>query len=202
MVGTSATATTLGRRGRPTRPGPWWLAGRLGLIVVSVWLVFRLLIDAYSAVEAAMVVGGLRLVGSAGVRRFGEQIIVDRSDGRTFVANIGPLCSSLGLVLVFAAVAILGDTGNARQRRRAFALAAGTVVMCNLLRMAATVGIGISRGPAALESFHDGLATTFAVAFISVALTLFVRSLPMFRPVPTDGVSAARSHWPRRRDRR
>jgi exosortase/archaeosortase family protein len=197
-MGTSMIATAARVRSRPARKGWRTLAAQVGLIVASVWMAFRLLIDAWSSLEAAIVVGSLRLAGWHAAHRYGDQILVDRSGGRSFVANIGPLCSSLGLVLAFAAVAIVGDRGNARQRRRAFFMAAGIVVVCNLLRMTVTVAVGIGHGPAALESFHDGAATMFAVAFILVSSAVFVWSLPMFRLRPTDRAPAVRTRRLRR----
>ena len=153
---------------------------RFVIAATSVWVCFELAIDRWRALEAGVVVAVLRLLDVAGVQRVGDQILVVSGAGHTFSADIGPLCSSLGIVLAFGASAGLVATGDPRQRLRAFVIGAAIVVTCNLVRIGATVVVGVESGPGAIEPFHDGIATWFAVAFVLTSLGLFVTRLPGF----------------------
>ncbi|MCU1360760.1 MAG: hypothetical protein JWN99_2049 [Ilumatobacteraceae bacterium] len=168
-------------------------AARLAAVVATVWIGFTLLIGAWRAAEAWVVVAGLGAFGVHSASRVGHQIVVTRADDSMFLANIGPLCASLGIVLLFGAIAVFAVSGDRRQRVRAFVRGAGIVVVCNLIRISSTVLMGLWKGPAALESFHDGLATGFAVVFVLTGCALFAFSLP---PVSRSG------RWPQLSRRR
>ncbi len=173
-----------------TPPGADGPARRVAVVALRlvaaagvVWIGFLLLIDRWRAGEAAVVVAGLGVVGVHTAQRLGDQIVVVAPGGPSFLTDIEPLCSSLGVVLAFAAVAAIVATGDRRRRLRAAAIGAGIVVVCNLVRMTATVLVGVWEGPGEIEPFHDGIATAFAVVFVLTALALFVGTLcPPRRP--------------------
>lgn len=148
-------------------------------VVTSVWIGFVVLIDRWRGIEASVVVAALRLLGVHAASRIGDQIVVHRPNGTVFLANIEPLCSSLGIVLLFGAMAAFAVAGARRRRARAFALGACVIVVCNLVRIGATVSVGLWKGPGTLEVFHDGLATGFAVLFVLVGCAVFAFSLPV-----------------------
>jgi exosortase/archaeosortase family protein len=142
-------------------------------------MAFSIVAGAWRAAEAAVVVTALRLFGVEGVERAGDQIVGRSAPGSLFLANVGPLCSSAGVVLLLGLLAVSTGRGEPRMRARAFARAALTVIVGNLVRIAATVAVGVWSGPLALERFHDGAATAFAVVFLVAGFGVFVQSLPI-----------------------
>ncbi|MBI5087923.1 MAG: hypothetical protein HZB15_03365 [Actinobacteria bacterium] len=154
------------------------VAMRAATASLGVLAAFSLLAGLWRSAEAAVVVAGLRVFGVGGVDRVGDQI-VGRSGPSLFLANIGPLCSSAGVVLLLGLLAVSTSRGEPRMRARAFARAALTVIVCNLVRIAATVAVGVRNGPLALEHFHDSAATAFAVMFLVVGFGVFVQALPI-----------------------
>ncbi|CAN5579491.1 hypothetical protein BH10ACT2_BH10ACT2_25620 [soil metagenome] len=151
---------------------------RVTAVAAATWVGFVLLIDDWRAAEASVVVNTLDALGITGATRFGAQIDVERANGASFLANIGPLCSSLGVVLLMSAIAIFAVRGSRRRRAAAVLRGAGVVIVCNLLRIGGTVVTGLRNGTVALDAFHDGLATAFAVLFVLGGFALFAFSLP------------------------
>lgn len=150
---------------------------RVVLATASVWVGFALAIDRWRSAEAAVAVAILRALGVDDAVRWGEQILVLGGTGRTFSADIGPWCSSLGVVLVLAVVAVLVVRGDRRRRVRAFVRGAAIVVACNSIRIVAAVLVGVHVGPGSIERFHDTIATAFAVGFVLAAFAAFVLTL-------------------------
>jgi exosortase/archaeosortase family protein len=167
------------------------IALRASAVVFTVWAGFVVLVDAWRAAEAVAVVAALHVIGVHGVERTGEQLYVHGGAVAPFLASIGPLCSSLGLVLGFGAVAMFAVAGDRRARWRSFALGSSIAVVCNLARMTATVYSGVRSGPAALERFHDGPATIVAVLFVVAACGAFALSLPSVSAGSTGGRPSA-----------
>ncbi|MGE0000285.1 MAG: exosortase/archaeosortase family protein [Ilumatobacteraceae bacterium] len=155
------------------------VAVRAAAAATAVLAAFSVLAGVWRSAEAAIVVTALRTFGVGDVDRFADQIVARSDAGPMFLADIGPLCSSAGVVLILGMLAVSTTRGEPRMRVRAFARGALTVVGCNLARIAMTVAIGVWRGPVALEHFHDGLATAFAVVFLVASFGVFVQSLPV-----------------------
>lgn len=120
----------------------------------------------------------LRLVGIGEPERAGDQILVLAGPGVPFSAEVGPWCSSFGVVLVLLAYTTIVATGDGGRRRRAFIRGAALVVIGNLVRIGATIVVGVTSGPGSIESFHDGLGTGFAVLYVLVGFAVFVGCLP------------------------
>jgi exosortase/archaeosortase family protein len=153
-----------------------------------VWIGASLFVERWQAAEAAVVVAFIRLWSDESVNRVGNQIVVLGGSGRTFSAHIEAWCSSFVLLALFGAYAAIVARGSHRRRWRAFALGAGTIVVGNLARIAATVWVGIWFGPGSIEGFHDGIAVWFAVAVVLAGFGLFVLELnPKYRPSLIDG---------------
>ncbi|MEO5901219.1 MAG: exosortase/archaeosortase family protein, partial [Ilumatobacteraceae bacterium] len=158
-----------------------------------VWACLTLFGHAWRAAEAGSVVLALHLLGGGNAQHLGDRILVASPGGATFLTNIEPWCSSLAIVATFAAVAAVMPTAP-RRRIRAFVVGAGIVVACNLMRMLATVLVGVWAGPGEIEPFHDGLATGFAVLFVLFALAAFVSILWPPRPASRRIGAATRSN--------
>jgi exosortase/archaeosortase family protein len=153
------------------------IVARLIAATAFVWAGFSMSVDRWRSGEATVVVWFLHFVGVDSPKRVGDQILVVAGVGHTFSVNIGWWCSSLGMVLAFGAFAMIVASGDRRRRWRAFGLGAGLIVSCNLVRIAATVLVGVRFGPGSIEAFHDGVATWFAVLFVLGGFGLFVSSL-------------------------
>ena len=134
------------------------------------WLVVAVFSGAWRQAEAIVVRWVLLAAGFGDVDRFGHELLATSTDGQRFSAAISPWCSTLALVTLFGVVAVVAPPGR---RLRAFGWASAIVVVGNIGRIVATVAIGVNRGPGAIESFHDGPATWFAVACLLAAMVVF-----------------------------
>jgi exosortase/archaeosortase family protein len=142
-----------------------------------VWIVSSLLGDRWRGIEAAAAVTVLRVLGVESVTRVGDQIFALGGEGHTFTANIGQWCSSMAIVATFAAFAGVVSRASRQRRWRAFRLGATVIIVGNLVRIVATVLVGVRFGPGSIEGFHDSIATWFAVVFVLGGFVLFVFSL-------------------------
>jgi len=80
-----------------------------------------------------------------------------------FRAIVTPSCSSIGSLLALGCLGVL-----ARRRRRALwatVAAMVTVAAGNILRIAASLGIGLVAGRASLVLFHDWVGSMFGFAY-------------------------------------
>ena len=173
-------STTTNAIGEDTRAASRiaWTAARVAIALGSVWGAFGLLSEWWRMAEAQLVVMTLRLVGIGEPERAGDQILVLGGPGMPFSAQVGPWCSSLGVVLVLLAYTTIVAAGDSGRRRRAFIRGAALVVIGNLVRIGATIVVGVTSGPGSIESFHDGLGAGFAVLYVLVGFAVFVGTLP------------------------
>lgn len=153
------------------------LIGRAAAAAIALYVGFTLSVGPWRTVEAALSLATLHLLGVDDATRWGDQIVLLGDPGRSFSADIGPWCSSAGVVLAFAAVATIVARGDRRRRARAFLRGSGVVVFANLVRIVATVCVGAWSGPQHIEHFHDSVATTFAVLFVLTGLAVFTTTL-------------------------
>ena len=161
-----------------------FISTRLVAAIALVQIGFATLLDGWRAMEAVIVVGALRWMGDADIHRFGHQLLATSRDGQPFSASIGPWCSSLGVVLVLAAVA---GTLVSGRRWRAFLIGSSAVIVGNLVRIIATMMVGLHNGPGAIEAFHDSYATWFAVMYTLASVALFAAVLaPARRALRSD----------------
>jgi exosortase/archaeosortase family protein len=124
-----------------------------------------------------LVRGVLHALGFGDVERYGHELLAVSRTGQRFSAAVSPWCSTLALVLVFGAGVVLAHPLPIRRRLRGFGCASAIVIVCNLARIVATIVVGVRRGPGAIESFHDGPATWFAVAYVLAAVAVFAAVL-------------------------
>jgi exosortase/archaeosortase family protein len=82
-----------------------------------------------------------------------------------FRVEVTPYCSSLVAILALAGIAWFVLPGPWLRRFCAFAAAAVLVVACNIVRIAASVWVGIRFGAGDLVLFHNWVGTLFALAY-------------------------------------
>jgi exosortase/archaeosortase family protein len=91
-----------------------------------------------------------------------------------FRAALTPYCSSLITVLALAAITMFVLRAPLWRRLSALAIAAAVIVCCNVLRIAASLLIGLHYGSASLVLFHDWVGTAFAMLYTMGGFFLLV----------------------------
>ena len=142
------------------------LAARAALAAVVAPAGWSVLADRWRATEAVIVRGLLRALGFGEVERYGHELFAVSRTGQRFSAAISPWCSTLALVLLFGAGLVVAHPLPIGRRLRGFGFASAIVIVGNFVRIVATIAVGVSRGPGAIETFHDGPATWFAVGYV------------------------------------
>jgi carbamoyl-phosphate synthase large subunit len=115
--------------------------------------------------EVDGVVGLLRLgTGKVSVVAHHSFQVLPRSQ-LPFRAHVTPFCSSLVSVLALASIALFLFRGPLLRRLLAFGAAAALIVGCNMVRIAASLAVGLSYGDQSLVLFHDWVGTIFGLAY-------------------------------------
>lgn len=83
--------------------------------------------------------------------------------GKPFQAVVTPTCSSLSSVLAIIGLGSLCP--RSRRRTAAVFAAAATVAAGNIVRIAASVAVGVAAGRGSLILFHDWVGSVFAFAY-------------------------------------
>ena len=91
------------------------------------------------------------------------QVLPDDADA--FRATLTPYCSSLISILALAAIAVCVLRGTLPRRLLALSAAATLVVACNILRVTASIWVGLEVGPGGLVLFHDWVGTIFGLLY-------------------------------------
>ena len=105
-----------------------------------------------------------------------------------FRAELTPFCSSLVSVLALGAIALFILRGPIIRRLSAFIIAATFVLLCNVIRVAASLYAGLRYGPSGLVLFHDWVGTIFGLAY-----TLLGFLLMLYLMLPNATVSIPRA---------
>ena len=82
-----------------------------------------------------------------------------------FRVEVTPYCSSLVAILALAGIAGFVLPGPRLRRLGAFAAASLLVLACNIVRIAASIWVGIRYGAGDLVLFHNWVGTLFALAY-------------------------------------
>ncbi len=154
-----------------------WLqvVARLAVTFGTVYFGFVLLLDPWRHGEANAVTSVLNVVGIDRVRGgFGNQVLVMPSDHHAFLASISPSCSALAAILAFGAIAMFLVRGEPRRRFLAFSGAALLIMVCNLLRIAMSIFVGLETSQHGLVVFHDWVGTAFGLLYVLGGFTLFL----------------------------
>ena len=129
---------------------------RLALTFTFVWVGFALFLDPWRRVEANGIAGIVHLFGTDRVSAgYANQLLVIPTGARPFFATISPSCSAIAAVLAFGAVTIFLVTGPVSRRVLAFVAASTFVVVCNLVRIAGSILVGLDSSSHGLVIFHD-----------------------------------------------
>jgi exosortase/archaeosortase family protein len=151
------------------------VVGRLALTFGAVYGGFLLLLNPWRYTEADVVTGVLNALGVDRVRGgYGNQILVMPSSNHPFLASISPSCSALAAVLAFGAIALFLVRGEPRRRFVAFLGAAGLVLVCNMVRIAMSIWVGLVTSEHGLVVFHDWVGTAFGLLYVLGGFTLFL----------------------------
>ena len=95
----------------------------------------------------------------------GTSIVVVPIHGLPFTVDVTPSCSALASILTLACLAtVLPRTTRAR-RLGALSAAIVTVALGNIVRIAASVGVGLVAGRSSLILFHDWVGSMFSFAY-------------------------------------
>lgn len=114
------------------------------------------------------------------------------SRGLAFRVQVTPYCSSLIAVLALGGIAGFILHGPLRLRLAAFAGAAALVVACNVVRIAASVWVGLRFGPGDLVLFHNWVGTLFALAYTLIGFLFMLYLMLPKRQETAEALEVAR----------
>ncbi|NUR63484.1 MAG: exosortase/archaeosortase family protein [Catenulispora sp.] len=167
------------------RPEPWRVFVRIGVLLAGTVFGFVLLQDRMRALETATTVDVLHLLGAGSVSRgYQASIVIGTGSHGTFAAVLTAPCSSLASLLALAGLAVLRPTAARGRLALAVAAALALVFLGNIVRITASVGVGLLVGPSALVLFHDWVGSLFAFAYTLGGFLLMLWFL-----LPRDGVA-------------
>lgn len=117
----------------------------------------------------------LLLGAGARVRMYGDHYfqVLPRDNG-AFRAQLTPFCSSLVPVLALAAIAVFILHGPPVRKTFAFVCAAVVVVLCNVLRVAGSIWVGLQVGARSMVLFHDWIGTLFGIGYTMLGFFLML----------------------------
>jgi exosortase/archaeosortase family protein len=115
----------------------------------------------------------------------GHAILALPKTGLAFRVQVTPYCSSLIAVLALGGIAGFILQGPLSRRMVAFAAAAALVVACNVVRIAASIWVGMRWGAGDLVLFHNWVGTLFALAYTLIGF-LFM----LYLMLPKEGEPA------------
>jgi carbamoyl-phosphate synthase large subunit len=144
--------------------------GRRALVTVvgAVALVvggFVLFESAMRRFEASAATALLHLAGAHNAQVFfGNSIQVYPTAHEPFRAVVTPSCSCIASLLALTALWLLSPRRDAR-RLAALPVALAVVTAGNILRIAASIAVGLVAGRASLVLFHDWVGTVFTFAY-------------------------------------
>ena len=134
---------------------------------------FLLLTGPMRTVEGDLVLGLLGYGGRISV--VGDHVFQVLPAGNdAFRASLTPYCSALIPILALAGIALCILRGNPVRRVVAFLVAGVLILTGNVLRIAASLWIGIEAGPGSLVLFHDWVGTLFALTYTLVGFFLML----------------------------
>jgi exosortase/archaeosortase family protein len=96
----------------------------------------------------------------------GSSIVVSPPHAAAFIAIVTPACSSLASALAIACLASVVPATTKRRRFGAAIVAVATVVAGNLLRISASLGVGLFAGSSSLVLFHDWAGSVFTYIYV------------------------------------
>ena len=168
---------------------------RIGLLLIVTAVVFLLAEQPMREFETTTTLDLLRGLGLHQVTRATPvSIAIDSRGGDAFAAELTPSCSSLASLLALIGLTVLRPPGPLRRVLAAASVAMLTVFAGNILRIAASIGVGVLAGPSSLVLFHDWVGSLFGFAY-----TLGGFLVMLYLLLPRDGIAlteicSARGH--------
>ena len=148
---------------------------RVAAIVVLSSIAFALLERPVRRVEARAAAGVLRVAGATGVwHTEPDAIAVVPANHGPFRAVVTPACSALASILAIASLASVVPAGTRRRRPLAILAATGTIALGNLVRISASLAVGLVAGRGSLVLFHDWAGSAFAFGYVLTGYVLFL----------------------------
>lgn len=146
-------------------------------------------------IESHAVAGLLSFAGAHGTQvLLGTYIQVLPAHHGVLVASVTPSCSSLASLLAISGIAAISGVGSRSRRLTALCVALAVIAIGNILRMAASLGVGFIAGRSALVLFHNWVAGMFTFAYVLAGYALFLYLvLPDRRRAAAAGPTAATS---------
>jgi carbamoyl-phosphate synthase large subunit len=158
---------------------------RIALVVVlTAWLytTFELPMRRFEASTAAAI---LRVFDARDSQvQLGTSVAVFPVHHSAFRASVTPSCSALPSVLALSAVVALLPVKPWFRRGWALAVALAVIVVGNICRVVAVMGLGLVAGSGALVLFHDWVGSTFTFAYTFGGFLVFLYL--MLPRVPAD----------------
>ena len=148
---------------------------------------FFLLAGPMRALEISGVVALLRSDRVSSAAGYTVQALPVR--GFPFRAVVTPFCSSLIAILALFGISMFILHGPLARRVAAFVAAASVIVACNVIRVAASVWLGVRMGDSAMILFHDWVGTIFALIYTMAGFLLM-----LWLMLPRDGRMLATVH--------
>jgi exosortase/archaeosortase family protein len=157
---------------------------RIVLLVGATGVGFLLLEQWTRQCETATALDLLHLFRLDGATRNSPtSIAVHARDGELFAAVLTPSCSSLASLLALAGLMVLRPPGPRRRLAAAVGVALVLVFAGNIIRIAASVAVGLVAGSSSQVLFHDWVGSLFGFAY-----TLGGFLVMLYFLLPRDGV--------------
>jgi exosortase/archaeosortase family protein len=140
---------------------------RLGVVIGIISIGYVLLRTPTRDFEATVAASLLKLSGTSRLLHFTTgSILVEPTHHEAFVAVVTPSCSSIASVLALTCLAAFTRTESRTRLIGALAAAIVVVVTGNILRIAASLGVGLIAGRESLVLFHDLIGSVFTFVYI------------------------------------
>jgi exosortase/archaeosortase family protein len=157
---------------------PQLLLLRFVLVLGAAAAVFVVAIGPTRAAETQASAALLRTVAHERVQvQLGTSLQVFPLSAAPFRAELTPACSALSSIVTVVALGLLLPAPTRRRRLTSCLVAAAFIALCNLLRIALSIGVGLLLGRTTLILFHDwiGSAFTFAYTLAGLMVLLYLR---------------------------
>ncbi|MEO7981646.1 MAG: exosortase/archaeosortase family protein [Sporichthyaceae bacterium] len=135
---------------------------------------FYLLNGAARRVEELLVMAFLRPMGGRAGLVNGHMFQLLPPDQLAFRAVLTPYCSALIPVLALAVIGFFILSGSVVRRLVSVLTATALILVCNVLRISASLWMGYEFGGTALVLFHDWVGTFFALAYTMAGFFLML----------------------------
>jgi exosortase/archaeosortase family protein len=159
---------------------------RIAIVLVAVGVDFAIFQQPVRRLETGAAIWLLKALGAHNVNQSQGVIIeVFPAHHDPFRALVAPSCSALASILTIACLGLLAPHRSGSRRFVALAVACATVAVGNIVRIAASVGVGFIFGRSSLILFHDLVGSIFGLGYTLAGYLIMLHILlPKRRPAP------------------